>query len=141
MLEAAQHGDLVTGRFFLRIEIVAESLPAGFGPEELAAAFPSRWRPEFSMDWTLHDTNAPKRVVLFASKEDALRALTSLYRWRSGELESARSPCVISNHDDLRGLVEWHGVRFRYVPVGSEPSAQRRPSRKWSRSWRRNRPK
>ena len=36
VLEAAQHGDLQTGRFFLRIEIVADSLPAGFGPEELA---------------------------------------------------------------------------------------------------------
>ncbi len=26
VLEAAQHGDLTTGRFFLRVEIVAESL-------------------------------------------------------------------------------------------------------------------
>ena len=33
------HGDLGTGQFFLRIEIVADSLPAGFGPAELAAAF------------------------------------------------------------------------------------------------------
>ncbi len=39
VLEAAQHGDLDSGRFFLRIEIVADSLPAGFGPGELAAAF------------------------------------------------------------------------------------------------------
>ena len=39
VLEAAQHGDLQTGRFFLRIEIVADSLPAGFGPSELSAAF------------------------------------------------------------------------------------------------------
>ena len=43
VLEAAQHGDLQTGRFFLRIEIVADSLPPGFGPEELRGQS-SRWR-------------------------------------------------------------------------------------------------
>ena len=117
VLEAAQHGDLVTGRFFLRIEIVAESLPAGFGPEELASAF-EPVATEFSMDWTLHDTDAPKRVVLFASKEDHCVA-DLLYRWRSGELECDMTS-VISNHEDLRGLVEWHGVRFHYVPVGKD---------------------
>lgn len=121
VLEAAQYGDLTTGRFFLRIEIVAESLPRGFGPAELAAAF-EPVAAEFGMDWKLSDTDAPKRVVLFASKEDHCVA-DLLYRWRSGELECAM-PCVISNHEDLRGLVEWHGIPFRCVPVGSEPDAK-----------------
>lgn len=118
VLEAAQHGDLTTGRFFLRIEIVADSLPEGFGPAELAAAF-EPVATEFAMDWKLSDTEVPKRVVLFASKEDHCVA-DILYRWRSGELE-CDMPCVISNHEVLRGLVEWHAVRFEYVPVGSEP--------------------
>ena len=121
VLEAAQHGDLATGRFFLRIEIVAESLPNGFGREELASAF-EPVAAEFAMDWKLSDTDAPKRVVLFASKEDHCVA-DLLYRWRSGELE-CDMPCVISNHEDLRELVEWHGVRFRCVPVLAEPAAR-----------------
>jgi formyltetrahydrofolate deformylase len=121
VLEAAQHGDLATGRFFLRIEIVAESLPKGFGPAELAAVL-EPVAAEFDMDWSLSDTDVPKRVVLFASKEDHCVA-DLLYRWRSEELECDVT-CVISNHEDLRGLVEWHGVRFRYVPVGSEPDAK-----------------
>ena len=37
VVEAAQHGDLGTGRFFQRIEVLAESLP--FGPEEFAERF------------------------------------------------------------------------------------------------------
>ena len=113
VLEAAQHGDLATGRFFLRIEIVADSLPPGFGPAELAAAF-EPVADEFRMDWHLTDTNVPKRVVILASKEDHCVA-DLLYRWRSGELE-CDIPCVISNHEDLRGLVEWHGVCFHSVP-------------------------
>jgi formyltetrahydrofolate deformylase len=121
VLEAAQHGDLATGRFFLRIEIVAESLPEGFGPGELSAAF-EPVAAEFGMDWKLSDTDVPKRVVLFASKED--HCVTDiLYRWRSGELE-CDVPRVISNHEDLRALVEWHGVRFKCVPVGSDPAVK-----------------
>jgi formyltetrahydrofolate deformylase len=105
----------------LRIEIVAASLPEGFGPAELSAAF-EPVAAEFGMDWKLSDTDVPKRVVLFASKED--HCVTDLlYRWRSGELE-CDMPCVISNHEDLRGVVEWHGVRFECVPVGPEPDAK-----------------
>jgi formyltetrahydrofolate deformylase len=122
VLEAAQHGDLGSGRFFLRIEIVAESLPASFGPTELAAAFEPT-AVEFDMEWHLNDTDTPKRVVLFASKEDHCVA-DLLYRWRSGELECDITS-VISNHEDLRALVEWHGVRFRWVPVGAEPAAKK----------------
>jgi formyltetrahydrofolate deformylase len=121
VLEAAQHGDLGTGRFFLRIEIVADSLPPGFGPAELAAAFEPVAR-QFHMDWHLSDTDVPKRVALFASKEDHCLA-DLLYRWRAGELE-CDIPCVVSNHEDLRALVEWHGVGFRFVPVGAEPGAK-----------------
>jgi formyltetrahydrofolate deformylase len=121
VLEAAQHGDLQTGRFFLRIEIVADSLPTGFGPTELAAAFEPVVE-EFGMEWRLTDTARRKRVVLLASREDHCVA-DLLYRWRAGELE-CDVPCVISNHDDLRALVEWHGVGFRCVPVGAEPAAK-----------------
>jgi formyltetrahydrofolate deformylase len=123
VLEAAQHGDLRSGRFFLRIEIVADSLPSGFGPAELAAAF-EPVATEFDMEWHLTDTDRRKRVVLLASKEDHCVS-DLLYRWRAGELEGD-VPCVISNHEDLRGLVEWHGVRFRCVPVpvGADPDAK-----------------
>jgi formyltetrahydrofolate deformylase len=74
------------------------------------------------MEWRLSDSDVPKRVVLFASKEDHCIA-DLLYRWRAGELE-CDIPCVISNHEDLRALVEWHGIPFRCVPVGSDPGTK-----------------
>jgi formyltetrahydrofolate deformylase len=120
VLEAAQHGDLDSGQFFLRIEIVAGSLP--FGPEQLAAAF-EHVAAEYGMEWHISDTDVPKRVVMFSSKEDHCLA-DLLYRWRAGELE-CDIPCVIANHEDLRSLVEWHGVTFRHVPVGKEPEEKK----------------
>src|ERR1700734_3963515 len=37
VVEAAQHGDLSTGRFFCRLEMIADSLP--FGPDGLGERF------------------------------------------------------------------------------------------------------
>jgi formyltetrahydrofolate deformylase len=117
VLEAAQHGDLHSGTFFLRIEVTAESLP--FGPEAFREAF-APVADEFAMEWQLSDTDQHKKVVLLVSREDHCLA-DLLHRWRSGDLE-CDIPSVISNHEDLRSFVEWHGIPFHYVPVAAEPS-------------------
>ncbi len=118
VLEAAQHGDLSTGNFFLRIEVIAESLP--FGPEAFAEQF-GPIAGEFSMQWNLSDTDVAKRVVIMVSREDHCLA-DLLYRWRSGDLE-CDVVGVISNHEDLRTRVEAYGVAFHHVAV----TGDRRP--------------
>ena len=112
VVEAAQHGDLVTGRFFQRIEILAESLP--FGPDEFGRRFDDVAR-QFELEWGLSDTDIRKRVVVLVSREDHCLA-DLLYRWRHGDLP-CDIPLVISNHPDLGPLVEWHGIDFLHVPV------------------------
>jgi formyltetrahydrofolate deformylase len=119
VLEAAQHGDLTSGLFFLRVEVTADSLP--FGVEEFRARF-EPVAADFLMDWRILDSDERMRVVLLVSREDHCLA-DLLYRWRSCDLE-CDIPCVISNHEDLRGLVEWHGIPFRWVPVPTEPAAK-----------------
>jgi formyltetrahydrofolate deformylase len=114
LLDAAQHGDLESGRFFQRIEVQAASLP--FGPDEFAAHFESVAR-EFQLTWHLSDTDVKKRVVILASREDHC-LIDLLHRWRRGDLD-CEIPLVISNHPDLRSAVEWHGVEFAHVPVTS----------------------
>ncbi len=46
-----------------------------------------------------------------------------LHRWQSGEL-ACDIPLVISNHNDLRELVEWHGIPYVHVPVNKENKAE-----------------
>jgi len=115
VIEAAQHGDLTTGRFFLRMEISADSLSIdadafGAGFADIAKRFDMRWR--------LTDTDVRKRIVVLCSTEEHCLA-DILYRWRTGDLE-ADVACVISNHETLRTEVEWHGVPFHHVPVTRE---------------------
>ncbi|MBI3149107.1 MAG: formyltetrahydrofolate deformylase, partial [Betaproteobacteria bacterium] len=76
---------------------------------------------QFRMDWQVSDSAVKKRVVVLVSKQDhCLNDL--LHRWRSGELE-VEIPCVISNHEDLRGFVEWHGIPFHYIAVHNKAAA------------------
>ncbi len=110
VVEAAQHGDLNTGRFFQRIEVLAESLP--FGVDEFARKF-SGLAEALELDWHLHDTDQKRRVVVLVSKEDHC-LVDLLHRWRNGELD-CDIPLVVSNHPDLRELVEWHGIEFHHV--------------------------
>ena len=84
VVEAAQHGDLATGQFFQRIEILAESL--SFGPDEFGDHF-ADVADEYGLDWHLSDTDVRKRVVILASREDHCLA-DLLYRWRSGNLDA-----------------------------------------------------
>ena len=110
--DANQHSDPTSGYFFMRVEIEARTLP--FSLEALREAF-APIASSFSMDWEIHDSNQPKRVVLMASKESHCLA-DLLYRYHSEEL-FCEIPCVISNHEKLRSMVEWHGIPYFHVPV------------------------
>lgn len=113
--EASHHSDNQSGWFFMRHEIRADSLP--FDLDGFRQAFGPIAR-EFSMEWRITDSAQKKRVVLMASRESHCLA-DLLHRWHSDELD-CEIPCVISNHNDLRSMVEWHGIPFHHVPVDSQ---------------------
>jgi formyltetrahydrofolate deformylase len=65
---------------------------------------------------TLHirpTSQRPRALVMVTKESHCLRDL--LYLNELGELK-VEIPLVISNHEDLRQLVESHGVKFRYLP-------------------------
>ncbi|WP_372739070.1 formyltetrahydrofolate deformylase [Neptunomonas sp.] len=113
--DANQHSDPSIGWFFMRVEIIAGSLP--FGLDALRDAFLPIAQ-SFKMEWQITDSNQPKRVVLMASRESHCLA-DLLYRFHSKEL-FCDIPCVISNHNDLRTMVEWHDIPYHYVPVDKD---------------------
>ncbi len=115
ILETSHHADDDTQRYFMRIEMRADSLPFGL------AEFRRRFQPiadDFRMDWRITDSAEKKRlVVLVSQQEHCLYDL--LARWQSKELD-VEIPCVISNHETFRGFVEWHGIPFHHVPVTAD---------------------
>ena len=118
IVEASYHTEQDEQRFFMRQEIRADSLP--FDAQEFRRLF-TPLADEFGMSWQLADSARKKRLVLLVSKQDhCLDDL--LHRWRSGELQ-VDIPCVISNHEDLRSFVEWHGIPFIYVDMQTDKAA------------------
>ena len=110
--EASHHSDNLSGWFFMRHEIRADTLP--FDLDGFREAF-TPIAEEFSMDWRITDSDQKKRVVLMASRESHCLA-DLLHRWHSDELD-CEIACVISNHQDLRSMVEWHNIPYYHVPV------------------------
>ena len=118
IVEASYHTEQDAQRFFMRQEIRGDSLP--FDADEFRRRFTSLAQ-DFGMDWQLSDSALKKRLVLLVSKQDhCLDDL--LHRWRSGELQ-VDIPCVISNHEDLRSFVEWHGIPFIFVDMQDKTTA------------------
>ncbi|WP_432698006.1 formyltetrahydrofolate deformylase [Marinobacterium sp. YM272] len=110
--DANQHSDPMSGYFFMRVEIDASSLP--FTLERLREAF-APIAGSFDMEWAITDSSVPKKVILMASRQSHCLA-DLLYRYHSKEL-FCEIPCVISNHEDLRSMVEWHGIPYFCVPA------------------------
>jgi formyltetrahydrofolate deformylase len=118
IVEASYHADTQTGRFFMRQEILADSL--SFDAAGLRTRFAAVAQ-QFGMEWQLSDSSQKKRLVILVSKQDhCLNDL--LHRWRSGELQ-VEIPCVISNHEDLRSFVEWHGIPYHHVAMNDKAAA------------------
>ncbi len=115
LVESNHHTDLEQAWFFMRNVIDMRTLD--MTRDDLAEAF-APLAERFSMDWTLRDSRERQRVVIMASH--ASHCLSDiLHRWQNGDL-ACDIPCVISNHENLRSMVEWHGIPFHYVPVPRE---------------------
>ncbi len=118
ILDSQQYRDPDAERFFLRVHFAAGD--ASVAASELQAAFTATAN-SFGMDWHL-DAVRPMPTLLMVSKQDhCLQDL--LFRHRTGHLP-VQLTAVVSNHEDTRALVEWHGVPFHHVPVTSATKAE-----------------
>ncbi len=118
LIESNHHTDVEQGWFYMRNVISAGSLNMS------GDAFRAEFAPlagELGMQWHLRDNAVLQRVVLMASHASHCLA-DILHRWKSGELP-CQIPCVVSNHENLRSMVEWHGIPFHHVPVPREDKA------------------
>ncbi len=107
-----QFDDESTDIFFMR----AVFRPQHGSPEidEIRRAFASV-AAEFAMQWQIHDPKVPVKTLIMVSKYD--HCLDDiLYRLRKGEF-NMQITAVVSNHTDLRPMVEREGLRFIHLPV------------------------
>ncbi len=116
IFEAAQHRDALENQFFMRVEFEEANTPL----PDLAALNQkfATLADKFSMQWQFTDQRIKPRVLVAVSKHGhCLNDI--LHRWDSGVL-AADIVGVVSNHEDMASMVEWHGLPFYYLPVTAE---------------------
>ena len=114
ILDSQQYADLDAGRFFMRVHFAPAGARFPASAEALREGF-AGIAARFGMDWELRDIADRPRLLIAVSKgSHCLNDL--LYRWRAGSLP-VEIAGVVSNHDDLRDLAEWHGLAYHHLPV------------------------
>ncbi|MCA0757421.1 formyltetrahydrofolate deformylase [Paenibacillus sp. N4] len=107
------------GMFFIRFEFdlndLEKELPV------LVEDF-ARVADRFDMKWHTFRASRKKRLAIFVSKEDHC-LLELLWQWKAGDLNADIS-MVISNHPDMRELVESFGIPYHHIPVTASTKAE-----------------
>lgn len=114
-----QFDDDSTDKFFMR----AVFRPQDGSPsiEEIRGSF-ADVSERFQMDWNINDPKVPLKTLIMVSKYD--HCLDDiLYRRRKGEF-NMEITAVVSNHVDLRAMVEREGIPFIHLPVTKDTKAQ-----------------
>ncbi|KRF25485.1 MULTISPECIES: formyltetrahydrofolate deformylase [unclassified Phycicoccus] len=121
ILDSQQFADTTAGEFHLRMHLAREG--SALAVEDLDAAM-HEVATEFAMTYAVHDLSQRRRALVLVSQQGhCLNDL--LFRVESGSLP-LDVPAIVSNHEDFRGLAEWHGIPFHHVPVTPEtkPAAE-----------------
>lgn len=117
IVDSQQYADLDTGRFFMRVVFQAGGARFPGTTRALREAF-AETATRLELAWALVNAAVKPRAVVAVSKgAHCLNDL--LFRRQTGSL-SVEIAAVISNHDALRGLAEWHGVPFHHLPVDGD---------------------
>ncbi|MFL0811505.1 MAG: formyltetrahydrofolate deformylase [Agarilytica sp.] len=117
--ESSQFEDVSERRFFMRS--LLESVE---GPKKLAdvkSSFQSV-ADRYGMEWEVWERNTKSKVLIAVSQwGHCLSNLLNACKAGSLPIEVVG---VISNHEDMRDLCEWHKVPYHYLPVTPDTKAE-----------------
>ncbi|MEN2280624.1 formyltetrahydrofolate deformylase [Algoriphagus sp. SE2] len=113
ILEIDQHVDEELSLFFMRASWELDSF--SIEKDEIASKFEKEVALNFQMDFKLYFNLPRPRMAIFVSKLSHC-LFDILGRHHAGQLE-VDIPLVISNHQDLKSIVEAFDITFYHIPV------------------------
>lgn len=112
--------DPAGGMFFIRIEFDLNEIERRLEPLEMD--FKEVVADKFQMEWSIYRAAVKKKLAIFVSKEDHC-LLELLWQWQAGDLD-AEIEMVVSNHPDMKELVESFDIPYHHIPVTKETKAE-----------------
>ncbi len=114
IVESAQYGDPVTGRFFMRVAVGG---PADMTADKFSEAF-TPVATAFRLDWRIHDLRKKLRAMIMVSQGGhCLNDL--LYRTSTNRLPIDVTS-IVSNHTTWQRRAEHESVPFHHLPITPE---------------------
>ncbi|HEV2268264.1 MAG TPA: hypothetical protein VGR92_02300, partial [Steroidobacteraceae bacterium] len=122
--QAQHYDDPYTGTSFMRTVFHdnGQGMPS---LEELDRKFAEAVGRRFQMEWRFNEVRRCRALIAVSRQSHCLNSI--LHRWSTGTLP-IEVVAVVSNHQDMRSLAEWHGVPYHYLPIidGRKPEQERR---------------
>lgn len=117
--ESSQFEDVHTRQFFMRTVLESVEGPKKIG--DVKSAFLAVAE-RYGMNWSLFDgAYKPKVVIAVSQWGHCLNGL--LNAWKQGSLP-VEIVAVVSNHEDMRPLVQWYNLPYHYLPITTETKAE-----------------
>ncbi len=118
--ESSHFGDPETGLFFMRT--VFHATGTRFVTRSDFAEVMAPVARRFEAELALHLADERLKVLLAVSRQGhCLNHL--LHQWHAGELP-IDVVGVVSNHDDLRRMVDWYDIPYHHLPTAGDKAAQ-----------------
>jgi formyltetrahydrofolate deformylase len=115
-----QHVDRENEIFFMRLE--SEFEQNDFSIETFKLAFEESIVAKYTLSWQVYASDYKPKMAIFVSKYDHC-LYDILGRYNAGEW-NVHIPLIISNHEDLRPLVESYRIPFYHVPIAKDGKQQ-----------------
>ncbi|MCC7259576.1 MAG: formyltetrahydrofolate deformylase [Alphaproteobacteria bacterium] len=118
IIESAQFGDASTGRFFMRTEFSIQE--PGLTADTVGTRFQAV-ATRFGMEWNIADKSRRMRTLVMVSQHGhCFNDILHRYASRTLPIDVVG---VVSNHEAMRSLSEWHEIPYHYLPVTAESKA------------------
>ena len=118
IVQSAQYGDDVTGRFFMRVLL---KTPQNMTVERFTEAF-MPVATAFRLEWRIHDLKQKLRAMIMVSQGGhCLNDL--LYRTSSNRLPMEVTS-IVSNHLNWESRAKHEQIPFHYLPISPENKAE-----------------
>jgi formyltetrahydrofolate deformylase len=113
---SSHYGDPSTNRFFMRT--VFQLVGAGNRDRDSLRREFQPIADKYSMQWDIHDKDYRPKVLIAVSKfGHCLNDL--LHKTKTGQI-GIDIPAVVSNHLEMREIVEWYNIPYYHLPITKE---------------------
>ncbi|PPR27018.1 MAG: Formyltetrahydrofolate deformylase [Alphaproteobacteria bacterium MarineAlpha9_Bin4] len=115
ILESSQFRDTRNNNFFMRVHFKSIDNTIETNGINLIEKKFSSISKKFKMNFFFYNNIKKQNILIMVSKfGHCLNHI--LFQWKTNNL-NVNIPCIVSNHTDMKEIVEHYGIKYEYMPI------------------------